>query len=592
MSVLLGAPPTEDRQQIKGSKPEEPKRPAVAVERIDTFDSHPRRASNEDGANDAKAFSDWVKSARQAAERAGAFAKASVDSATAQARYAQAAWSAGMVEEATAAARSTLELIAKSPTRRDAPAAYVGLAVLLAAGMAHVAEGMYKDMPRSRAIDVLMASALIDLGQDGRADDLLADSSLASAATLRGYLRLRRQDYTGAISHLRYAMRLNPQDADVPFLLSYAYAGLGSRKRAIRYARQASLLAPGRKDISLGLLEQLIGADDYEAALAEVRKIQCREVVEPPDFLVVQARISMGLGKAKQALSILRRAREAAKGDPVLTAELQSNIAELRASLGETSNADALAVHRKAFQQAPGSVPVASMLLDHLSSTKDAEEATKVLASLNSAGHDETELVPLAAQVAYLRGDFEECLRQATAWHTRDPKNPWAGSMAAMIRGQLLEDWSGAAELILETWRITRGSWVANDAAYVLALARRPEEALAVLGDAERDDFVVRATRGLALMAAGRFESGLRCYREAAELADKTDIGVPGRSLMTVHQAMALRRLGLEAEAMPELRAGALPPVGLPDDWSNYPAFCLLREAAQRRGWKWPVFVA
>lgn len=590
MSVLLGAPPTDERQQIQQTRADGPRRPSVSLEPLDTFDASPRRAAEDRGNELEESFDTWLTAARDVARRAEISARDNEASPSAQARYAQAAWAAGLTEEAMSAARQALKLVS-SATSNEIASAYVALSILVATGMASAAENLYRDLPRDPSLDLLIASALLDAQADDQAEKLISDSPLGLAACLRGYIRLRRSDFGGAVTSLRQAMNLNPNDAEAPYLLSFAYAGLGSPRKALRYARQAARLAPGRRDIGIGLLDRLVAQGEFASALQEIKKVKNRNIVETPDFMIAQGRVDIGLGKQKQALSLLRRARDASTKDQVLAAELDSNIAVLRESLGEILSGTVLTTHRRSLEVAPGSIPIASMLMDRLTLTTDADEAISVLAGLREAGHPEIGLSSIAARVAFLAGDYEECVKQSRIWHRLEPRNPWPVTLAAMITGQLFEDWAGASAWALGVWKTTHDAWLANDAAYILALAGKPGTALDILSRTDRDDFVLRATRGLALMADGQFKQGLKAYRDAADLADESHMSDHGRALMTVHQAMALKRLGLDAETVPELRAGALPPVELPPDWPDSPAFCLLREAARRRGWDWPVLV-
>jgi hypothetical protein len=125
--------------------------------------------------------------------------------------------------------------------------------------------------------------------------------------------------------------------------------------------------------------------------------------------------------------------------------------------------------------------------------------------------------------------------------------------------------------------------------AYVLALAGNVKDARSVLGDVDRSSYLLTATLGLVEIALGRVAEGMAHYRRAAELADKELDGGVVRALMTCHQTLALRRLNLlDRDTLLEVRAGALPPVDLPDNWEDRPEFRLLESVAVRHNWPWP----
>src|SRR5439155_19676568 len=120
-----------------------------------------------------------------------------------------------------------------------------------------------------------------------------------------------------------------------------------------------------------------------------------------------------------------------------------------------------------------------------------------------------------------------------------------------------------------------------------------PKRALAVRDRIDASDCVLTATKGLAYLALGEVSTGMHLYREAANLADRGRDDKIVRSLMTIHQAMGLRRLGiLNSEKSLEIRATALPPVELPRDWGDLAVFRFLCEVAARRGWPWPIVVS
>jgi hypothetical protein len=129
-----------------------------------------------------------------------------------------------------------------------------------------------------------------------------------------------------------------------------------------------------------------------------------------------------------------------------------------------------------------------------------------------------------------------------------------------------------------------------NNAAYVIAMSGAPRRAIALLeAEAERNP-ILKATLGLSYLAAGDVHEGMRLYREAAAFARPKDHEL--RSLMTAHQALVVRQLGLDNSTDEMMLAAlALPPVDLPDDWSQRPEFLRLQSVSKMRGYPWPLSI-
>jgi predicted Zn-dependent protease len=127
-----------------------------------------------------------------------------------------------------------------------------------------------------------------------------------------------------------------------------------------------------------------------------------------------------------------------------------------------------------------------------------------------------------------------------------------------------------------------------NNSAYVLAMSGRAEEAVQLLEPIADDDFVLNATLGLAYLAHGDLETGMRLYRNAADTAEKVDPA--WRSLMTTYQALVVRQLGLDKSLPPQVLAAlSLIPFDLPEDWPDRPDFLRLHSICVKNGYDWPL---
>ncbi len=584
-SVLPGTTAVD----IRGRVSRAPRRPAASLKDVASFEAGrvTITRTNEEELDDVHAA--WLESTAVAVAHARDLAERHPDSPIGWVRLSQIAWQGGNVDEARQASERALELVgAEGPI----PAAYAAITILIASGGHEDATRHLLRLPRTATLAVVLAGLQMDAGQTEEALATLAGVATATAATLRGYIYLKAYKPERAIAELRQAMRTSAPDADSLIYLSQAYLGIGSPIKALRYARQAALVAPGRRDVTYYLLQSLLDRGLFDSAENEVKKVIALGVVEPPDFLVLRAKIAQGQGNVSRALTMLKRAR-AASTDDGQRAEMDANIARLRQWCGEITAEEMLKALRAACKRAPTNLLVAIMLTESLPNCSDVPELEQVLERLRQAGHPENALLPIRTALAYLRTDFEDALSLAKAWSENDSESVMAASMAAMLTGQISEDWETAAALAMKCLDDLPNSEVlGNECAYILALGGKPNEALSLLDSVNCQLFVPAATRGLALLAAGSLDDGLRQYREAASLADAQDPEGRGRVLMTIHQATAIRRLGLEDSAVELLRAAALPVVDLPQGWQDSPAFRLLESVAQRHEWPWPVVIA
>lgn len=74
--------------------------------------------------------------------------------------------------------------------------------------------------------------------------------------------------------------------------------------------------------------------------------------------------------------------------------------------------------------------------------------------------------------------------------------------------------------------------------------AREAIEIIEAAPEQAERDFVLNATLGLAHLANGDIDQGMRIYRDAADEAEKAK--PVWRSLMTIYQGLIVRQLGLD----------------------------------------------
>jgi tetratricopeptide (TPR) repeat protein len=588
MMLLTGAERSTSNSLASPLMSSKVRRPPVSSEEVDSFELAVKRGSQFTNKMLDEGEERWRERAVHVLEESKQFARIHVDSPTAAARVVQAASVLGERAEILEAATMCLESI-RRVGEVDTPALYVALSALISIGEVEEALGFTTRRGNS-SIDVLKASALADMCRFTEAEELVETATTSAGLTLYAYL-VSRRDLGLAVQTLRRVLRTNPRDVNASLMLSQLRARAGLWRQAIQLGIQATRLAPGRRDASLSLLQILQDAGKPEDALAVISALKRRKVVEPPDFLVMQASVHLQLNERRRAIGLLKQAAEKLPSNAQMRAEIVSNIEMLRWSAGEISETTLVADLKSAFAAHPNSLSLAAMLFDTLSKTSDADVLEGVVESLAKSGAPQDELTKLRARVAYVKADWSAVVEHASVWRSREPGAQLPARMLAMIWGQIHDRWSDAAEVMQAAMTSNPDPWLANDAAYVFALAGQVSRAREAARLLDSEDYASRATLGLVTIVEGRVLDGLRLYREAAELTDsKAGRGV-GRALMTIHQAMALRRVSAGSEISLAMRAGSLPAIDLPSDWSEYPSFRLLEDAARKQGWEWPVVI-
>lgn len=198
--------------------------------------------------------------------------------------------------------------------------------------------------------------------------------------------------------------------------------------------------------------------------------------------------------------------------------------------------------------------------------------------------------------VAFLEGDNEMAASSALEWFESEPTNPQAAAAVLVAVGIGLERWNEAEKVAdYAIANLPAVPVLVNNVAYILAMVGRADQAVAMMersvaADTGEDGngFVLRATLGLAYLAAGDVEKGMRCYRHAAQLAEQ--ISPTWGSLMASYQALVVRQLNLTDQMPAEhLASQAIVPQSLPGDWEDRPDFLRLKFVSDRRGYDWPL---
>lgn len=476
----------------------------------------------------------------------------------------------------------------------DPSSARIAADVMLQFGMASEAYGLLSEAEGSESIALTKATLALDLGLHDRALMAIDGFDGPMFDAFRGYLFAFEEKYQRAIPYLRAALRMAPDDVDSALNLSVSLWNIGAHRKATTTALRASRIAPGRKDVSMHYMELLLAQGETDKLASELRHLRAQGVVPDAQFLVLEGRLLLATGAQRKAVTVLERALEQARKEHDRTEEgaIASNLVALRYELGRIDRSRMAQELERLLDEFPDNDAVAVNFVrvaDHRS------HAGKLRRALNrvSDATTPTRRAFLSHHIAFLEGDNEAAGAAALEWFESERDNPHAAAAALVAIGIGLERWS-EAEAIANYARanLPPEPALVNNVAYVLAMVGRAKEAIDLLKKrvAADDGFVLRATFGLAHLATGDLDQGMRLYREAAERAEKDN---PAWSaLMATYQALVVRQLGLD-KSSPEvvLEALALAPRALPDDWEDRPDFLRLKTVCDRNGYPWPLDV-
>lgn len=523
-----------------------------------------------------------------------------MESPTTYVRLAQSQYSLGDNEGAARSAKKAIDIasawVVDEPSLKDSPAVYAAAQILANAGFREMAIELLRSYPRGRVLNVALANLLLVAGELGEVSKLLEDADDGVAEAIRGYVYMEDGQYPKAIAALRSALRSNPDDADSAINLAIAYWRMGARKKALRGALRATRSSPGRADLSINYLQFLVDSHEYQRARGEVKWIKNQGVIDSTPLVLLQARIAYSLGEVKEGDALLERSRTLARSEGLdqVDREITANQAVIAYVRGEIDRQEARRQLRLLLEKDNSSWPILEMWSDLTHRVGEGPDLQKFAdtfcGELTTANAHH-----LASRIAFIKCDFSAALEHSLKWVAEDRCNDSAASSTVLLLGQVTDDWQRAATMAKSLVpRAHLSRYVANNVAYALAMGGMPTDALRVIDRCPDlgTDYVLQATKGLAHLAAGEIDEGLREYRLAADMADAESPDRWTRSLMALHQCLGLARLGLLSTAEPaRLRAGALADAGLPDDWKDRPAFVILYEVCKRLGYEWPLVI-
>lgn len=552
------------------------------------------------GPSEEDQFEAWLESAKQVVSVAQSRA-AAVPSPTNLIRLAQAQYIAGDNAEAAQSAISAMTdgvALVNSGKLDVSDVALVfgsGAALLSHLDRQDEALRLLEMVGPAPSLELTHASLLVEADRLTEALATLTSANDALADALRGYIYAVDGQTQQAVHFLRQSLRSNPNDAETSLNLATAYWKLGSRKKAVYSALRATRLAPHRQDISVAYMEMLIDDNQSDAASAETKRLRKAGVLETARLLIVECQVALAKGQTKTALALMRRARVSAtaEGDTRFADEVDANLRVFEAAESGTERGDLWNIARRCVTESPHNI---AALRQFAAYSYRRHHAGALRTAITAAGDITTAVrLQVEGKLAYISCNFGRALELAQEALKEDALNADACAQALLLEGWHLGAWGSAAKKASHWVRtVPLNDSLVNNASYVMALGGMPHAALALLDQQKdsQDDYVLTATRGLAYLAAGDLDTGMRWYRRAAERADSLNEG-DMRVLMTMHQAAGLRALGI-AGVTDEmfLAATSLPNTDLPADWEDQPSFVLVRNGCAREGWPWPPTLA
>lgn len=579
--------------------PPESIRPGVRPEPPDEFRQEPGLKTSMRGSSTDELFEIWLERSRFIAQEARALAERYKSPAT-LARLAHAELAASDAAAAEAAASEAFDGLVNTQRRThagvDTAAAVSAAWALVLCGKREVAIQRLSTLPTDPPLRLMHAGLVADSDKPENALELLAGCAYPQADSLRGYVYLELNDPARALRELRRAYKMGDQNPDVCANMATAFWMLGSRRKAIKFARQAVKLASGRKDIVVGLLDYLIASRDLDSARKELRDLSARGFAENAELVERRALLAYLDNKPRIALNLLRQAESRANSAQNKTAAtvINGRITFLQWVLGDISKAEATRKLCSLMTAEPNNFMLVYLFADLCDRAHMAPELRRRYETLRQNSTASELLLPIEVVLASLEGRFDELMSLTSEWTRLQPLNQSAADIAMLVNAYGTLDWQSAA--MTANSLLKRFPWdgqIANNAAYIFVLAGRPQAAELALTNPRLQNkppnYVSLATQGLIKIAMHDVQAGLRLYRRAAEAADHSPEGRLARVRVTIYQGLVLQLIGkYDIVANLATRAAALPPVELPADWQDIPELNQLAWISARAGFEWP----
>lgn len=161
--------------------------------------------------------------------------------------------------------------------------------------------------PEDPAVAANLATALIKLGDDAAALDVVAGATINSLARIEGYIHQEHKNSEAAIAAYRRAVANDPADFHTWNNLANVLASIEAFDEAVEAFENAINLSPDTIEIYLNLAAMLIQADRNEPRLATLQAA-CQRAPEDPRVLTELGLALGALDRHEEAVEPLAKA--------------------------------------------------------------------------------------------------------------------------------------------------------------------------------------------------------------------------------------------------------------------------------------------
>ncbi len=389
--------------------------------------------------------------------------------------------------------------------------------------------------------------------------------------TLLGVVDVAQRDYAGAESAFRAALARNPQFAPAVRDLAQLYLATGRADDAKKVYRERLSKEAGDATALLGLADIEIGDKKWSEAIDYINRARTASPNDPaPGTKLVH------LYELRQDWSNARAvAGELAAQFPQ---DVNVQVAQATAQLGGGDTKSALSSFRRAYQLAPGSIPLLARYVALLNSEKEYGEARSVLADAVARDPKNAPLKGDLIRMEAAIDGLDAALSKARAFAKDEPDN----SLYDLISAELYEKAGRAKDAlgVLEKAVAARPS----DDRLTVALSRlytgsgdlkKAEAVLTGRLAADPDNPTVRAALGRLYLTTGRIDDAKKTY-EALLASRPTDVaallGLGEIAVAEKKWTEATDYIGRARAAAPNDPAAGLMLVnmyGLQQDWKH-----------------------
>lgn len=387
------------------------------------------------------------------------------------------------------------------------------------------------------------ASLAASIGKTDKALRLLQyckrdrESLFSFAQSLKGDLLIEQGRYEEAITAFRASLSENPDSPDTLSNLGFAYAVVGSLRKAIHATTAAAAIDPLDRCIGRNLTTLHILCGQKREAVTSISRLAGHHPLDL-DLMLDMAEVMRATGdnaRARHHLHKLKLIPKMVNAGPVIQAKLDLS---LKLTEQPIAYAQAFSAALHALEQCDyNSKRIARIF------TSAAQGVDNLAAIESSYGrllaHQSREsLLGIESRLALLKFDFSQCLETTKEWLECEPFSADAFVAATYLNTLFAGKHKVAAELgRVGIARGIRSSTLANNTAFALAMDGELDKAsrrLPKISDFKQ----ALSTAGLIEMLRGNVERGIAMYEECKEQTRKAGDSTMA-DLVEMHQVLA-----------------------------------------------------